>query len=119
MVLHASFFVCVGFTTSCLLYLIIYSFNRDANNASFEDALERVRLIKNEFLQLQQLKGMEREALCWRIAALIREDCRWLLSFMDRACSAGPPQDGEIRELMRAAHAKGLGVYWKATGLLF
>jgi hypothetical protein len=118
MVLHASFFVCLGFATASLLYLIVYSFIRDPNNASFDDAIDRVRLITNEFLELQQLQDEEREALCRQIAALIREDCRWLLSFIDRTCSAGPPQDGEIRELMRAAHAKGAGVYWKGTGLL-
>ena len=118
MALHVSFFVCCGFTTACLLYLIVYSFIRDANDASFDDALDRVRLITNEFLELQQLQGREREGLGWQIAALIREDCRCLLSFIDRASSVGPPQDGQIRELMRAAHAKGLGVYWKATGLL-
>jgi hypothetical protein len=119
MVLHASFFVCLGFTTACLLYLIVYSFIRDANNASFDDAIDRVCLITNEFLELQQLQGREREALCWQVAALIREDCQRLLDFIDRGCSVEPPQNGEIRELMRVAHAKGLGVYWKATGLLF
>lgn len=119
MVLHGSFFVCIGFTTACLLYLIVYSFIRDANNASFDNAIDRVRLITKEFLELQQLQGREREALCWQVAALIREDCQGLLSFIDHACSVGPPQDGEIRELVRAAHAKGLAVYWKATGLLF
>lgn len=119
MVLHVSFFVCIGFTTACLLYLIGYSFIRDANNASFDDAIDRVRLIANEFLELQQLQGREREALCWQVAALIREDCQGLLDFIDHACSVGLPQDEEIRELMRAARAKGLGVYWKATGLLF
>lgn len=118
MVLHASFFVCIAFTTACLLYLVISSFNRDANNASFDDAIDRVRLITNAFLELQQAQGEERKALCRQIAALIREDCRKLLDFIDHACSAGLPQDGEIRELMRAAHAKGLGVYWKITGLL-
>src|SRR5215831_691376 len=116
MVLHASFFVCVGFMTSCLLYLIVYSFIRDANNARFDDAIDRVRLITNEFLELQQLQGEEREALCRQIAALIREDCRYLLDFIDYTCSAVPPQDGKIRELMQAAHAKGLGVYWTGTG---
>jgi len=100
------------------LLVLVYSFIRDANNASFDDAIDRVRLITNEFLELQQLQGEEREALCRQIAALIREDCRWLLDFIDHACSAGPPQDSEIRELMRAAHAKGVGVYWKGTGLL-
>jgi hypothetical protein len=118
MVLHASFFVCLVFTTACLLYLIVYGFIRDANNASFDDAIDRVRLITNEFLELQQVQGEEREALCRQIAGLIREDCRGLLSFIDRACSAGPPQDGEVLELMRAAHAKGVRVYWKGTGLL-
>jgi hypothetical protein len=109
MVLHGSFFVCIGFTTACLLYLIVYSFIRDANNASFDDAINRVRRITNEFVELQQLQGR----LCWQVAALIREDCQGLLDFIDRACFVEPPQDGEIRELMRAAHAKGLGVYWR------
>ena len=117
MVLHASFLVCLVFTAACPLYLIVYSFNRDANNASFNDAIDRVRLITNEFLELQQLQGEEREALCRQIAALIREDCRWLLDFIDHAYSVGP-QDDELRELMQAAHAKGVGVYWEGTGLL-
>jgi len=120
MVLHVSFFVCIGFMTACLLYLIVYSFIRErAPDVSFDHAADRVRRITNEFLELQQAQGKEREALCWQIAALIREDCQGLLDFIDRACSARPPQNDEIRELMRAAHAKGLGVYWKATGLLF
>jgi hypothetical protein len=120
MVLHASFFVCLVFTTACLLYVIVYSFIRERTpDVSFNHAADRLRRITNEFLELQQAHGKEREALCRQIAALIREDCRWLLSFIDRACSAGPPQDGEILELMRAAHVKGIGVYWKITGLLF
>jgi len=120
MVLHGSFFVCIGFTTACLLYVIVYSFIRERTpDVSFDHAADRLHRITNEFLELQQLQGREREALCWQVAALIREDCQGLLDFIDRACSVEPPQDGEIRELMRAAHAKGLGVYWKATGLLF
>lgn len=120
MVLHASFLVCWGFITACLLYSIVYSFIRERTpDFNFDHAADRVRRIANEFLKLQQTQGKEREALCWQVAALIREDCRCLLGFIDRACSAEPPQDGEIRELMRAAHAKGLGVYWKAIGLLF
>lgn len=119
MVLHVSFFVCLVFTTACLLYLIVYSFIRERTpDFNFDHAADRVRRITNEFLKLQQAQGKEREALCRQIAVLIREDCRWLLSFIDRACSAGPPQDGEIRELMRAAHVKGVGVYLKITGLL-
>ena len=120
MVLHASFFVCLVFATACLLYLIVYSFIRERTpDVSFDHAADRLRRITNEFLELQQAQGKEREALCRQIAALIREDCRCLLGFIDHACSAEPPQDGEIRELMRAAHVKGLGVYWKITGLLF
>lgn len=120
MVLHASFFVCIGFMTACLLYLMVYSFIRERTpDVSFDQAADQVRRITNEFLELQQAQGREREALCWQVAALIREECQGLLDFIDYACSAGPPQDGEIRELMRAAHAKGLGVYWRATGLLF
>ncbi len=119
MILHGSFFVCIGFMTACLLYLIVYSFIRErAPDVSFDHAADRVRLITNKFLELQQLQGEKREALGRQIAALIREDCRRLLDFVDHASSARPPQDGEIRELMQAAHAKGLGVYWKGTGLL-
>ncbi len=120
MVLHASFLVCLALATACLLYLSVYSFIRERTpDVSFDHAADRVRRITNKFLELQQAQGKEREALCRQIAALIREDCRLLLSFIDRACSAGPPQDGEIRELMRAAQVQGLVVYWKITGLLF
>jgi hypothetical protein len=120
MVLHASFFVCLAFTAACLLYVIVYSFIRERTpDVSFDHAADRLRRITNKFLELQQAQGKEREALCRQIAALIREDCRGLLDFIDRACSAGPPQEGEIRELMRAAHVKGIGVYWRITGLLF
>lgn len=120
MVLHASFFVCLAFTTACLLYLIIYSFFRErAQDVGFDQAINRLRLLTKKFLELQQLQGKERETLCRQIAALIREDCRGLLNFIHYACSAGPPKDNEIRELKRAAHVKGLGVHWKITGLLF
>src|SRR6266404_8648165 len=119
MVLHASFFVCLVFTTACLLYLIVYSFIRERTpDVSFDQAIDRLRRITNEFLELQQLQGKEREALCRQIAALIREDCRWLVNVIHHACSVEPSKDGEIRELMRAAHVKGVGVYWKITGLL-
>jgi hypothetical protein len=121
MVLHASFFVCFAFTAACLLYLIVYSFIRERTPdvISFDQTIDRLRLITKEFLELQQLQGKEREALCRQIAALIREDSRGLLDFIHQACSAGPPKDGEIRELMRVAHVKGLGVYWKISGILF
>jgi hypothetical protein len=120
MVLHASFFVCLVLTTACLLYLIVYSFIRERTpDVSFNQVIDRLRRITNEFLKLEQLQGREREALCRQIAALIREDCRGLLSFIDRACSAGPLQDGEVRELIRAAHVKGLEVYWRVTALTF
>lgn len=120
MVLHASFFVCIGFTISCLLYLIAYSFFRERTpDVNFDQAADRLRRVRKEFLELQQLKGRERETPSRQIAALIREDCQGLLDFIDRACSVEPPQDGEILELMHAAHAKGLGVFWKATGILF
>ncbi len=119
MVLHASFCVCLGFMTVCLLYLIVYSFIREQTpDDNFDHAADRLRRITNKFLELERLQGKEREALCRQIAALIHEDCRGLLNVIHQACSAGR-QDGEIRELMRAAHAKGLGVYWQATGLLF
>jgi hypothetical protein len=42
-----------------------------------------------------------------------------LLNFIHYACSAGPSKDSEIRELMHAARAKGLGVHWKISGLVF
>ena len=120
MVLHASFFVCLALTIACLLYLIVYSFIRERTpDFNFDHAAARMRRITDEFLKLQQTQGKEREALCRQIASLIREDCRYLLSFIDHACSVEPPQDGEIRELMRAAHVKGIGVYLKITGLLF
>ena len=120
MVLHASFFVCLVFATVCLLYLIVHSFIRERTpDVSFDHAIERLRQITNQFLQLEQLHGREREAVCRQIAALIREDCRWLLNFIHRACPAEPPKDSEIRELMRTAHLKGLEVYWRVTGLLF
>jgi hypothetical protein len=120
MVLHASFFVCLVFTTACLLYLIFYSFIRERTpNASFDQTIDRLRLITKTFLELQQLQGKEREALCRQVAALIREDCRVLLDFIHRACSAQPPKDNDVRELMRAAHVQGRGVYWRITGLVF
>jgi len=120
MVLHASFFVCLVFTTACLLYLIVYSLIRERTpDVSLNHAIDRVRLIANEFLELQQLHGRDREVLCRQIAALIREDCRWLLNFIHHACRAKTHKDDEVRKLMQAAHLKGLGVYWKITGLLF
>jgi hypothetical protein len=112
MVLHASFFICFVFTAACLLYLIVYSFIRERTpDISFDRAAERVRRLTNKFLELQQAHSKEREVLCRQIAALI--------NFIDHACSAGPPQNGEIRELMRAAYLRGLGVYWRITVLLF
>ena len=120
MVLHASFFVCLVFTTACLLYLIVYSFIRERTpDVSLDHATERMRLIRNEFLKLQQAQGKEREALCRQIAALIREDCKWLIHVIDQSCRVESAKDDEIRKLMRAAHGKGVGVYWKITGLLF
>jgi hypothetical protein len=120
MVLHASFFVCLGFATASLLYLIVYSFIREGTpDVSFDQAIDRLRLITNEFLKLEQLQGKEREALCRQIAALIREDCRWLVYVINQSCRAEPPKDGEVRELMRAAHVKGLEVYWRVTRLTF
>jgi len=120
MVLHASFFVCLVFTTACLLYLIVYSFIRERTlDVSFDHTIDRLRRITNEFLKLQQLQGKEREVLCRQIAALIREDCRWLVYVINQACRAEPPKDSEVRELMRAAHVKGLEVYWRVTRLTF
>lgn len=120
MVLHASFFVCLVFTTACLLYLIVYSFIRErTQDVSFNHSIDRLRRITNEFLALQQLQGKEREALCKQIAALIREDCRWLVYVIHQACRAEPPKNSEVRELMRVAHVKGLEVYWKIPGLVF
>src|SRR5438309_6209521 len=120
MVLHASFFVYLAITTACLVYLIVYSLIRErAQDVGFDQAINRLHLITKEFLELQQLQGKEREALCRRIAALIREDCRWLVYVIHQACRDEPPKNSEIRELMRAAHVKGLGVHWKITGLLF
>jgi hypothetical protein len=119
MVLHASFFVCLVFIIACLLYLAVHTYVRERTpDVNFDHAIDRLRLITKEFLELQQLKGKEREARCRHIAALIREDCRCLLIVIDYACSA-EPSTGEIRELMRTAYVKGLGVYWKITGLLF
>src|SRR5689334_9909971 len=101
MVLHASFFVCLVFATASLLYLIVYSLIRErTQNVSFDEAIDRVRRISNEFQELQQLQGREREALCRQIAALIREDCRWLLNFIHHSCRAETHKDGEIRKLM-------------------
>jgi len=120
MVLHASFFVCLILTTACLLYLIVYSFIRErTQDVSFDQAVGRLRRITKEFLELEQLQGKERETLCRQIAVLIREDCRWLVYVIHQACRAEPPNDGEVRELMRAAHVKGLEVYWKVTRLTF
>lgn len=120
MVLHVSFFVCLAFAAACLLYSLVYSFIRERTpDVNFDHAADRLRLITNQFLEFQQAQGKKREALCRQIAGLIREDCRYLLSFIDHACSGEPPKEGEIRELMRAARVKGLGVYWKITGLLF
>ena len=120
MVLHASFFICLVFATACLLYLMVYSFIRERTpDVSFDHAAARVRRITSEFLKLEQLQGREREALCRQIAALIREDCKWLVYVIHQSCPAELPEDSEVRELMRAAHVKGLEVYWRVTALTF
>ena len=119
MVLHASFFVCLVFSTACLLYLIVYSFIRERTwDVNFDQAINRMRLITADFLELQQLQDKEREALCKHIASLIREDSRWLNYVIHDTCRAEPPKDAEVRALMRAAHVKALGVYWKTSGLV-
>jgi hypothetical protein len=120
MVLHASFFICLVFATACLLYLMVYSFIRERTpDVSFDQAIDRLRRITNEFLQLEQLQGREREALCRQIAVLIREDCRWLVYVIHQSCPADLPEGSEVRELMRTAHVKGLEVYWRVTALTF